>query len=296
MDNAGLNGLNLNAQSLTPPDQLLAKAQQDKPQTVVDVNYVQDQTENAGTLKKNDNFSASTNVISSALAGGIATSKIAKDVNVLGESTRAPHVQNTMSQIEARHNDYGSYSRGNNYNNYDPYGGYGGGIESVRGRGYNNYNNNRNYYDRGYNNYDRRYGGVENFDDFANGMKPETRMAMKDVAGGAVQGAKYGALIGGGVSALVNAWNVVTGKQKTPDAVGAVAADTVTASLSGASGAVAGGLASFGLGAVGIAGVPGLALSIGIGTVGAVASQLLFQKTGLYDAIKDKVRSMVGGK
>ena len=43
MDN-GLSGLNINNQSLTPPDKLLSKIQTDQAQQVVDVNLVENAT------------------------------------------------------------------------------------------------------------------------------------------------------------------------------------------------------------------------------------------------------------
>lgn len=299
IDNSGLSGFNANKPILTSPDKLLSKIQsQDSTAPVVDVNYVDAKTAGSTTPAKSDNFSASASLISSAMAGGIGTKFNAKDINTIGESMRAPQVQNAMSEVQTRHytggsstgyNDYNNYNNNsNNYNNNSYNNGYNdyGGVESVRG---NRYGNNQ------YNNGNGRgnYGGVETF---GSNTSPEMMMAYKDIARGGLEGAKYGAIIGGGVSALVNGWNVMTGKTKSPDAVGAVAADTVTAGISGSVGAVAGGFASLGLGIGGVAGPVGLAVSIGVGALGAVASQVLLQKTGLYDAIKSKVAGMLGGK
>lgn len=297
IDNSGLNGFNTSKQILTPPDALLSKIQsQDSTAPVIDVNYVEAQTGGAAAPTKSDNFSASASLISSAMAGGVGTKFNAKDINTIGESMRSPQVQNAMSEVQTRH-----YTNSNNNSNY------------------NNYNNNYNDYNNSYNNngYVNEYGGVESVrgrqgnyggiesrgrgnygrvETFGENTSPEMRMAYKDIARGGLEGAKYGIIIGGAVSSVVNAWNVMTGKTKSADAVGAVAADTVTAGFSGGIGAVAGGFASLGLGLGGIAGPVGLAVSIGVGALGAVASQVLLQKTGLYDSIKNKVSSMVGGK
>ena len=76
-------------------------------------------------------------------------------------------------------------------------------------------------------------------------------MAATNIAKGTFQGAKYGVIIGGAVSSVVNAHKVLTGKEKGSDAVGVVAADTVTAGVSGATGALTGGLASVTLASIG---------------------------------------------
>lgn len=294
IDNSGLNGFNTSKQILTPPDALLSKIQsQDSTAPVIDVNYVEAQTSGSVAPAKSDNFSASASLISSAMAGGLGTKFNAKDINTIGESMRSPQVQNAMSEVQTRHytssnnSNYNNYNN-NNYNNNSYNNDYVndyGGVESVRGRQGN-------------------YGGVESrgrgnmgrVESFGENTSPEMRMAYKDIARGGLEGAKYGIIIGGAVSSVVNAWNVMTGKTKSADAVGSVAADTVTAGLSGGIGAVAGGFASLGLGLGGIAGPVGLAVSIGVGALGAVASQVFLQKTGLYDSIKNKVSSMVGGK
>lgn len=301
IDNSGLSGFNANKPILTSPDKLLSKIQsQDTSVPSVEASCTTPQQDASPALKKNDNLNMSS-VISSAIAGGIGTNKMAKDINIIGESMRAPHVQNSMSEVQTRHynggssagyNDYNNYNN-NNYNNNNSYNnGYNdyGGVESVRGRGNygrNNYGGVESVRGRG------NYGGVETF---GSNTSPEMMMAYKDIARGGLEGAKYGGIIGGGISSVVNAWNVMTGKTKSSDAVGAVAADTVTGTISGGVGAVAGGFASLGLGIGGIAGPVGLAVSVGVGALGAVASQVLLQKSGLYEAIKSKVAGMIGGK
>lgn len=119
-----------------------------------------------------------------------------------------------------------------------------------------------------------------------------TPMTIKNVGVGAVQGAKYGAIIGGVVSSIMNTFNVLTGKTKTSDAVGTVVADTTTATISGAGGALTGGLTAWGLGLAGLGGTPALVIGVGIGAIGAIGSQLLINKLGIYDAIKSKISSL----
>lgn len=120
-------------------------------------------------------------------------------------------------------------------------------------------------------------------------------MGAKALGGSALTGAKYGAIIGGAVSALSNGYRVLTGKETGADAVGTVAADTVTATLSGAGGAVTGGLAALGLSALGLGSLPVTIIAAGLGLAGAVGAHFLTQKTGLYDTIKNGVKGMFGG-
>lgn len=119
-----------------------------------------------------------------------------------------------------------------------------------------------------------------------------TPMTIKNVGVGTVQGAKYGAIIGGAVSSIINTFNVLTGKTKTSEAVGTVVADTTTATISGAGGAFSGGLAAWGLGLAGLGGTPALVIGVGIGAIGAIGSQLLMNKLGIYDAIKSKISAI----
>jgi hypothetical protein len=120
-------------------------------------------------------------------------------------------------------------------------------------------------------------------------------MGMKELGGSAITGAKYGALIGGGVSALANGYNVLTGKSTGADAAGSFAADTVTATMAGAGGALTGGLTALGLSAIGLGSLPVTIIAAGIGLAGAVGTHLLSQKSGLYDSIKNGVKGLMGG-
>ncbi|MBC7473747.1 MAG: hypothetical protein H7263_05605 [Candidatus Sericytochromatia bacterium] len=122
-------------------------------------------------------------------------------------------------------------------------------------------------------------------------------MGARGLGSSAVTGAKYGAIAGGVVSALSNGYKVLTGKESSGEAVGSLAADTITATLSGAGGAVLGGMTTLGLSSlVGMGGLPLTILAAGVGLAGAVGIQVLTQKTGLYDSIKNAVKGLVGAK
>jgi len=120
-------------------------------------------------------------------------------------------------------------------------------------------------------------------------------MGLKSLGGSAVTGAKYGAIIGGAVSALSNGYQVLTGKKTGADAVGSLAADTTVATLSGIGGALSGGIAALGFSAMGLGSLPVTIIAAGLGLAGAAGIHLLTQKTGLYDSIKNSVKGMMGG-
>ena len=119
---------------------------------------------------------------------------------------------------------------------------------------------------------------------------------LSEIGGGLLHGAEGGALYGGIVSAVVNGFEVITGKEQLSQAAGGVAADTADGAVSGLTGAAVSGLAIAGASALGL--TVGLPLTI-IGVVGGVAGAFLgtalFQKTGLYSAIKNGVTSLFGG-
>ncbi|MFN8671029.1 MAG: hypothetical protein U0457_02975 [Candidatus Sericytochromatia bacterium] len=117
---------------------------------------------------------------------------------------------------------------------------------------------------------------------------------VKELGGSAVTGAKYGAILGGGISLISNAYNVLTGKTSTPEAAGKLAADTLTATASGAGGAVLGGVAALTLSSFGVGGLGVMIPSVGLGLVGAVGVTYLAQSTGLYDKIKSSVQKIFG--
>jgi len=118
--------------------------------------------------------------------------------------------------------------------------------------------------------------------------------SAKEIGGGTLQGAKYGAIIGGAISAITNGYQVLTGQKSSAQAVGSFAADTVSTTLSGAGGGLAGGVTALSLSALGVGGFPLTLAAAGIGLTAAVGSYFLVQKTGLYDAIKEKVGQMLG--
>jgi hypothetical protein len=120
------------------------------------------------------------------------------------------------------------------------------------------------------------------------------RISMGDMArsvgGSAVQGAKYGAIFGGLVSGLVNGYQVITGQKTGNEAVGTFIADTAGATISGAAGAALGGLTFMGLSAMGMASLPITILTAGVGLIGSLGANFAFQKTGIYDAIKNLIK------
>lgn len=277
-----LNGLNLSEpRKLTPPGQLQNKVEPAQLPLIEEPTAKSTPSSSLASTDKT-NISNIANMASSAVAGGIGAAAIASDISTIGESMRAVNIQNKMTDIQDRqysnNSSYGDSSYGGN-SNYGYDADYGA-TEFVRRRGYG-----RVEYSS-----DRRYGRIE-----SGGMNsPETRLAATNLAKGTLQGAKYGVIIGGAVSAVVNAYKVLTGQEKGANAVGKVAADTVTAGVSGAGGALGGGLATLGLATVGIGGLPGMVIGVGIGAVGAVASQLFMTKTGIYDSIQAKVSAMLG--
>lgn len=248
----------------------------------IDINNLPNEN-NKSTLQKNDSLNKST-LISSGVAGAVAAFKTSQNVGAIGESLRIQTVQNAVQKIEMRTN---VNSRGF--------------LGISRGNDYYNYYDNR----YGYNSYDDyAYGGMEmlrrrspRLEYFEQQNRSyEMNLAMRNIASGTLQGAKYGTIIGGAVSSVVNAYNVITGKSTGKEAIGTVVADTVTAGISGAGGALTGGFASLGLGMIGIGGIPGLVLASGIGLLGAVGSQFLLQKTGIYNSIKEKVMNIMSKK
>jgi hypothetical protein len=119
-------------------------------------------------------------------------------------------------------------------------------------------------------------------------------MGAKALGGSAITGAKYGAIVSGAVSALSNGYQVLTGKKTGADAVGSLAADTVVGTMSGAGGAVTGGIAALSLSALGLGSLPVTIIAAGLGLAGAAGIHLLTTKTGLYDSIKNSVGGMLG--
>ncbi|MFN8575491.1 MAG: hypothetical protein U0354_01415 [Candidatus Sericytochromatia bacterium] len=279
-----LTGLNINEpKKLMPPSQLLAQTQTNENQPEVTTESTQET--NKSELQNTDQKNIS-NIVSSAAGSIMGVSSVVRDLGTIGESMRSLHVQNSMSELQdRRYSDtgYGSRSYGrNSYNDYGYDADYGA-TEFVRRRGYGRVEFSR----------DRRFGKIEN----DSMLTPENKMAASNIAKGTFQGAKYGVIIGGAVSSVVNAYKVLTGKEKGASALGTVAADTVTAGVSGGLGALSGGIASVGLAsALGLGGPVGMAIAVGVGAVGAIGGQMLMTKTGIYDSIKEKVQGMVSKK
>jgi len=273
--NGGGSGIVLQPLHLMPEKNIASETNISVQETYEEPGLNSGDTTNFSISSDADKMANLSSIISSGLAGGIATAKIAGNTGIVGESMRAVNVLNEFSNLRAAANS--NYNNLSNFD-YDDYS-----VEARRSYG------NRNYvgFEGG------RTPVMTEFEQ--QGLKFEGRsQVMKDVAVGTLQGAKYGVLVGGLVSALTNGFNVVTGKTQGKDALGRVAADTVTAGISGASGAMLGGLASFGMGVAGIGGVPGMVIATGIGVAGAAGAQLIMQKSGLYDSLKNKVKTLLG--
>jgi hypothetical protein len=308
---AKLTGLKVSEpRTLTPPAQLLNKNNPQPQDIQVELLPEPDKKEKSA-LGVSDNLSAKINLASSGIAGGIAGYRTAQNVGVIGESLRGMQVQGAMADMQARTmggQGYGGYNTGG-YNNYNSnsygtdYSGYNSGYNTGYNTGYNGSPEYVSRYGRSEALYGRRYGGIEdysgmngNYGPMGRMNSPEMQMANRNILNGALSGVKLGSLIGGGVSALVNGYNVVTGKATGKEAMGSVAADTVTAGVSAGVGALGAGFSSLWMGMAGVGGMTGLVLSSGVGIVGAVAGQYLLQKSGIYDSIKEKVMNMFGDK
>lgn len=128
------------------------------------------------------------------------------------------------------------------------------------------------------------------------GAGSSLKQGLEEIGGGMLTAAKNGALFSGVISAVINGFEVLTGKEKVGDGVGGVAADTADGAVSGAVGAAVSGLAIAGATALGLtAGLPLTILGIVGGLGGAFLGDQLFKGTGIYGAIKGFVSKLFGG-
>ncbi len=122
------------------------------------------------------------------------------------------------------------------------------------------------------------------------------RSGLGKILEGAKAGAKNGALFGGVISAVINGFQVLTGKKRLSEGVGTVAADTASGAVAGATGAVASGLVLAAAGAFGLtAGLPLTILGIAGGLLGGFIGDKFFKGTGIYDGIKGLFTKLLGG-
>ena len=122
------------------------------------------------------------------------------------------------------------------------------------------------------------------------------KQGLSEIGGGLLSGAENGALFGGLVSAAVNGYEVVTGKEQLSQAAGGVTADTADGAVSGVAGAAVSGIAIAAAGALGLtAGLPLTLLGIAAGLGGAFLGNTLFKGSGIYDDIKNAVTRFFGG-
>lgn len=122
------------------------------------------------------------------------------------------------------------------------------------------------------------------------------RSGLAKVFDGMKAGAKNGAVFGGLISAVVNGFQVLTGKKRFGEGVGTVAADTASGAVSGALGAAASGLTIAAAGVFGLtAGLPLTIIGIAGGLLGAILGDRLFKGTGIYAGIKGFISKIFGG-
>ena len=119
---------------------------------------------------------------------------------------------------------------------------------------------------------------------------------LKGVGVGVLKGTGISALVSGIFSGVSNGIGVFTGRITKADAAGSIAADVANGAVSGAGGALVGGVAMAGLTALGMtAGLPLTLLAGGATLLGSYLGDKLFKKTGAYDKIFNTVSGWVGG-
>lgn len=97
----------------------------------------------------------------------------------------------------------------------------------------------------------------------------------------------------GAISLVANGYRALTGREGWGDAGTAVVMDTTTGAVGGAAGAIAGGLGTMLLTALGVAGGP---LTVGaalIGMGGYFLAERMFKNTGIYGRINQTVSSLM---
>lgn len=104
-----------------------------------------------------------------------------------------------------------------------------------------------------------------------------------------------GTAIGAVVSVATNAYAAVKGQISKGEAAGNIATDTVGAALSSLGGAVAGGVATAALGAMGIAGLPLTLVGLGAAVAGGLFMDHSFRKTNFAGALHGTVARIFGG-
>lgn len=103
----------------------------------------------------------------------------------------------------------------------------------------------------------------------------------------AYNAAGVGAIVGGGVSALVNSAKVLNGKQSFGTGASNVVVDSLQGAVSGIGGVAVGGISAMAINALGFAGTPVVIASVIGGAIGATAANRLFKT--------EKVRSALQG-
>jgi len=115
----------------------------------------------------------------------------------------------------------------------------------------------------------------------------------KEFAKISFKAAGLSALVGGGVSVVVNGYQAATGKITGGTAAGNIAADAVTSAVGGVGAVAVGGTVTWGLGKF-LSGTPLAIIGIGAGIAGSVLATHLIKKTGIDQGIRDGVKGMFG--
>src|SRR5688572_21447633 len=100
INNAKLTGLKVNEPktTLTPPAQLLNKNNVQAANVQVELLPEPEVKPTKSNLSKNDNIDSMKNLITSGIAGGVAASRTAQNVGIIGESMRSVHIQQSMTE------------------------------------------------------------------------------------------------------------------------------------------------------------------------------------------------------
>lgn len=102
----------------------------------------------------------------------------------------------------------------------------------------------------------------------------------------AYNAAGVGAIVGGGVSALVNGAKVLNGRQSFGNGASNVVVDTLQGAVSGIGGVAVGGVSAMAINALGFAGTPVVIASVIGGAVGATAANKLFKTERVRSALQ----------
>lgn len=138
------------------------------------------------------------------------------------------------------------------------------------------------------------FNAVQGIEESGSAGEFDLGSTFEGITGTALNGAMWGAGIGGALSAVSNAMAVFSGKEKTPRAIGNVVGDVFTGALSGVGGAIGASLGASLLGSFGLAGLPLTIGAIALGALSAVGVGKLTGGVGKW--ISNAVAKMLGEK